>query len=151
MNDLLSRRRAMMMKVSSDVINTSPKIAEYGKRLNKATGITNATGSCYTEWIYANPVSNTTDSATTNALVFGGVPVSTDYVFQFELPNGSYDYWYTSKPFAGKRAKRYRFTLNTSTLRSAFCYNKVSGQIYFAGKDTQYFGYTNINDMPTGT
>jgi hypothetical protein len=145
---MVARRMVLMRE---PVIDTSPKIAEYGKRLNRSTGITNETGSCYTEWIDANPVSNTTDVSTQSALVFGGVPVSTTYVYQFELPNGSYDYWYTSKPLAGKSAKRYRFTLNTSTLCSAFCYNKVSGQIYFAGKDTQYFGYTNINDMPTGT
>lgn len=32
---------------------------------------------------------------------------------------------------------------------TTYAYIKESGDILFAGKRTPYYGYTNINDMPT--
>lgn len=39
-------------------------------------------------------------------------------------------------------------TVGTSNIDNAYAYLPSSGQILFAGKNTPYYGYTNINDMP---
>lgn len=40
-------------------------------------------------------------------------------------------------------------TIATSNIDNAYAYFPSNGQILFAGKNTPYYGYTNINDMPT--
>lgn len=40
-------------------------------------------------------------------------------------------------------------TIDTSNIDNAYAYLPSNGQILFAGKNTPYYGYTNINDMPT--
>lgn len=40
-------------------------------------------------------------------------------------------------------------TVPTSNINDAYAYLPSNGQILFAGKNTPYYGYTNINDMPT--
>ena len=37
----------------------------------------------------------------------------------------------------------------TSKIDDAYAYLPSNGQILFAGKNSPYYGYTNINDMPT--
>lgn len=138
------RRRAILSAPIARP-NTSPRIAEYNKRLTGATGTENVTGYCYTDWIIANP---TTFIGEQPVIEFGGIPVNSNYKYQFETSTGAYDYWYPSKPQLPSGSKRIRFTLKMETLSSAYAYNKYSGQIYFAGPDTIYYGYININDMP---
>lgn len=141
---LVARRRMLMRKPS---LNTSPRIAEYNKRLVSSSRTQNATGMCYTEWIEANP---TTFSGANPVIIFGGVIKDGNHIYQFEKHDGTFDYWNTGKPYLTSGSKRLRFTLDIATISSAYGYNKYSGQIYFAGPDTIYYGYTNINDMPQG-
>lgn len=39
-----------------------------------------------------------------------------------------------------------RLALPLENLSGVYAYNSSTGQIYYAGKDTQYYGKTNIND-----
>ena len=147
MNDLLRRRRAMMEK-KADVLDTSPKIAEYNKCLRRNHDVESASGYCYTEWIDCNPVRRSSDW---DNPVMGGAFAADDTrsVFQF-VYNGTENYWYYSKHQMMAGTTKIRFTLITSKLRDAYAYDSVTGQIFFAGKNTPYYGYTNINDMPQG-
>lgn len=43
--------------------------------------------------------------------------------------------------------KRYiRLSLPMENLSGVYAYNSTTGQIYYAGRDTEYYGKTNIND-----
>ncbi len=138
-------RRRAILKIPIARPDTSPRIAEYYKRLVGATGTAESSIACYTEWITTNPATFIGEQP---AVSLGGITIDTSHVFQYEKENGTYDYWYTAKPYLESGAKHVRFTLDIDTLSSAYAYNKYSGQIYFAGQDTIYYGYTNINDMP---
>lgn len=41
-----------------------------------------------------------------------------------------------------------KFSLKTIELDNCYAYLQETGQIFFAGKNSPYYGYTNINDMP---
>lgn len=145
MNDLLRRRREMMGQ-KSDTLNTSPRIAEYGKYLSRnASGTTVDSSWCYTEWYDIDPYpssNNIIDNVTNNF-----------HTYQFVKQNGSGDYWYgPSRNLAGTPVKiRFSMTIARLNAGTEYAYSSTTGQIFFAGKNTLYYGYKNINDMPTGT
>ena len=145
MSDLLRRRRAMMEK-KSDVLDTSPKIEEYNKRLHRTQDVVVSNGACYTKWIIVDPIPRA------NAvMVWHNMPTETyESMFQWEEADGSLHYYYYSSRELRKNTTRIRFTLLTEKLADCYAYAPQTGQIFFAGKNTPYYGYTNINDMPQG-
>lgn len=42
--------------------------------------------------------------------------------------------------------KWFQINVDVRNLAGSYCYNVTTGQIYWAGKDTPYYGKTNIND-----
>lgn len=62
------------------------------------------------------------------------------------------DYWNcymdgTERNFALSENKRFvRLNLPMENLSKVYAYNSATGQVYYAGKDTPYYGKTNIND-----
>lgn len=69
--------------------------------------------------------------------------------------NGAYkDYWTVRNPpdprnVINANSNGIGVTVDTSAIAYAYAYFPSNGQILFAGKNTPYYGYTNINDMPT--
>ena len=39
-----------------------------------------------------------------------------------------------------------RLNLSMEQMSGAYAYNSTTGQVYYAGKDSPYYGKTNIND-----
>ncbi len=134
------------------VPDTSPKIAEYGKYCgrhysNDENAIGTSADYCYTEWYDFMPsqlgvvkiVNNTTNS---------------NHVFQAEGENTDgtpYYVWYYGNQNIGKSTAtltRIRFSIRTANIDNAYAYCETTGQIFFAGKNSSYYGYRNINDMP---
>lgn len=149
MNDLLRRRREMMTRKDSGDLNTSPKIAEYGKCLGRSnTGINTASGWCYTEWYDIDPV-----PGTANRLKSGGTGMDSNHTYQWTTTAGSgnWDYRVSSGfCYLSANADKIRFSIKVANLSNCYAYIDTTGQIIFAGKNTPYYGYKNINDMPTG-
>ena len=138
--DLMSIRRGLMTG-QKKVIDTSPKIAEYGKYCGRSgQGIVDDEVWCYTEYYplltngYQYICDNTTDS---------------NHTFQYSTnaDGTAWNFWYGPR----RRISVYnviRFSIKIDKLDDAYAYSERSGQIFFAGKNTPYYGYTNINDMP---
>jgi len=84
-------------------------------------------------------------------LVYGGLY---DQLIIFE--NGTYkDYWTAyvgasdTRNVINANSNGIGVTVATSKIDDAYAYLPSNGQILFAGKNTPYYGYTNVNDMPT--
>lgn len=139
---LVARRRMLMRKPPLD---TSPRIAEYGVYLNRSASGTAVDSSwCYTDWydIDPHPSNNNIIDNVTNS----------NHTFQFVKSGGSGDYWYgSSRNLAGEPIKiRFSMTIAMLNGETEYAYSSTTGQIFFAGRNTPYYGYTNINDMPQG-
>ena len=84
------------------------------------------------------------------SLVYGGLTIR---LIIFE--NGTYkDYWSVRngndpRSVINANSNGIGVTVSTSNIDNAYAYLPSNGQILFAGKNTPYYGYTNINDMPT--
>ena len=144
------------VKKRDSILDTSPIIAETGKYLtgNDSTAVDQDW--CYTEWIILNPPVNPNNAMTTrdaNASLQG----SPSKVYQGQTEDGSSkDYWYGSTDFTEKArswtAKQWfklRWSIRIDKVDDAYAICNGTGQILFAGKNTQYYGYTNVNDMPS--
>ena len=93
--------------------------------------------------MYPHPSSNRIVDNITNS----------NHTFQYRKSNGSGDYWYgPSRNIAGRPVKiRFSMTIAKLNAETEYAYSETTGQIFFAGKNTPYFGYKNINDMPQST
>lgn len=150
--DLMRRRREILAQGGE--LDTSPKILEYGKRLKGATGIETDADWCYTDWIYCTLDGQTVGE---NKLIEDAyASSSTGGVYQYEKANGTYDYWFGSADFTPLQRNigsfniiRIRWSIKIENLSKCYAYMTNTGQIFFAGKNSIYYGYTNLNDMPT--
>lgn len=67
--------------------------------------------------------------------------------------NGAYkDYWTVrngndTRNVINANSNGIGVTVDASNIDNAYAYLPSNGQILFAGKNTPYYGYTNINDM----
>ena len=143
----------MASKKEKEPINTTPVIAEYDKAINMSTAEpTDREGFCYTEWIEFRP--NLTD-ATGSSIVDNYSKRTLGYCYQFVYSlTGSdtetKDWYYGSRTLTtrGRSIKRIRYGMPTSEIDNVYAYCSSTGQILFAGRNTEYYGYANINDMP---
>lgn len=136
----MQRRRELMMQTHKP--DTTLKIAQENAywRLGEITPQSNSVASI----LYSYPA-----STEGRKLVYSGLVYALN-VFQ----DGVYkDYW-------SCRSDDQRNVLNANTnqiavsaptrdIDDAYAYLPDTGQILFAGKNTPYYGYTNINDMPS--
>lgn len=143
--------------VSAD---TSPKIAEYDKRTNKQTtsedlSTEDFTGGCVTEWY---------DMPDPNDIIVGSIPYNLTNIIsstvQTKDADGNLTWWDESPLFKnGSMGKsigiygaftynQFRLTLQTSYIEDSYLYWENTGDIIFAGKNTEYYGLKNIDGTP---
>lgn len=74
-------------------------------------------------------------------------------LLQYKEVNGVYTDWWNQRlsgqtaAYALSNDKRYiRFGFDPDTMADMYAYNSTTGQVYFAGVNTPYYGKTNIND-----
>ena len=146
--ELMKRRRELMQ---GGKLDTSPKILQYDATY-LANGSIDTTevsqGYCVTDK-YAYP----TIENTAGTIAFYGTYSKIALVYK----NGGsekMDYWTLANAGSPRQclnagSDAIAFTLAMSTLDDSYCYIVDTGVILFAGKNTIYYGYKNINDMPT--
>ena len=139
MSELLTRRR-LLLAMQKTGLDTSPRIAEYGYYCSRSkTGISADANWCYTDWYYV------TQSA--RQRVYDNC-TNSNHTYQYDTSETDGDYWYGPERTVTIYSK-IRFSIKISEIDNVYAYSGLTGQIFFAGKNTQYYGYTNINDMPT--
>lgn len=132
------QRRRELMAMQKRSIDTSPRILQYDKRYNSMNIIDQA-GYCITD-IYSYPPQTYTQYITAN-----------NVYFQIQIyKDGKYiDYWSGGNYKLNVNSNGIAVTLYTAKIDDSYLYINGTGQILFAGKNTPYYGYTNINDMPS--
>lgn len=145
--DLMSIRRKMLMSGGKKVIDTSPKIVAYDSTYGINGNIVNAEGYCCTALYSYLPMQ------IKGTIAYYG---TSGKIMVLYKNNGSVkvDYWILQNEQSPRTCINVGtdsavFTLEMSKLPDCYAYIVDTGQILFAGKNSLYYGYTNINDMPT--
>lgn len=145
MDMMVIRRRVLM--ASRKVIDTSPKILQHGVRYLNNGSTQSEANKCITV-IY--DLDATVDFNNRFGTIYGVVPSIINYA------DGAYDDYYNqysnTKPISVKifalGTNQVSFTLQEDMLDVCYAIYNATGKILFAGKNSPYYGYTNINDMP---
>ena len=62
--------------------------------------------------------------------------------------DGQYiDYWSLASPRLNANSNGIATTLLSSEIEDAYIYIRETGDIIFAGKNTQYYGHTNVSEL----
>lgn len=147
---MVRRRQLMGMQISG--LNTSPVIDEYGVHWNRTFGQKESNDRwCITKYY------DVIDAPNGNVNIMGFVGAdNTTITFQYHFSNGITDWYYFNKvyprrlPIINDRAIiSISFSIEVSEINNSYAYLVETGQIIFAGKNTPYYGYTNISEMPT--
>lgn len=143
--DLMQVRRRMMAQTAKKVVDTSPVIEFYGYSIPPGSGnYTQSEGNGTTK-IYEYPEQDFAQTLVT-AYVTANIRVFKDGLYR--------DYW-SWDPRVGMRRKVINslsnglaMTIILDNIDDSYAYLEETGQILFAGKNSPYYGYANINDMP---
>lgn len=137
-------------------VDTSPIIVEYGKALDSSGGVYTLaiTGGCYTDF-YTIP-----EGATNVTLYMAdseSVSFSAAGKLQFWNDTKQVEYWSAASIRNKEKsyviadgATRFRTSLATNGIEDSYAYDSATGYIYFAGKNTKYYGMTNIDGSTGG-
>lgn len=149
-----ARRRVLLASGQSSVIDTSPKIAESGVYWGRGQGTKNADAAWgITDFYYFSP------QPQARCTFYGFVGNDgTQHTFQYYSESGNEKDWWYFGPLdyrgtsLSNDAYYYQisFSIELAEIDNVYCYAGETGQIFFAGRNTPYYGYTNINDMPQG-
>lgn len=136
---------------SAATLDTSPAIAKTGYSLDSAGGeyLYATDGACYTEFY-------TLETGAENLTLY--IADSADVAFggggkmQYWDATQQVEYW-SPMPYKNKEhaftiangATRFRTSLALADIEASYAYDDI-GHIYFAGKNTQYYGKKNIHD-----
>ena len=136
--------------------DTTPKIAVYGKFLRNNTVIVDDPEWCYTEWIECDLTGQIAGQgkALVDAYASLFVRGSPPHSYQYELADGTLDYYYGSEDFSEdvrtattKNIVRIRWSLLIANIDKCYAYLRNTGQIFFAGKNSIYYGHRNISEL----
>ena len=151
--ELMKRRRELMQQGGK--LDTTAVIAETGKYWSRTIGVTTDDALWGVTKVY--DIDDPPDGQLRVTSIMGYVGTdSANKTFQYHLTSQTSNYWYFNgtNPRHVLSSTAYRladitFSIELSKINDAYAYIVETGQILFAGKNTPYYGYTNINDMPT--
>ena len=146
MDMMAIRRRVLMGSRKKKSPDTTVKIAEYGVAWqNRTQKVENANWGI-SEFVVFEPV-----STQRTLRGYGNVK---SFVVSKDGGATTFDYWGTTtdNPWERKclneNTNACSFSIILSLIDDAWMIIVETGDILFAGKNTPYYGYTNINDMP---
>lgn len=150
--DLMTRRRALLSLVESSGLDTSPRIAEYGSYLGRGNdAVYSDPNYCYTDWYDLDFNGNASLT-----MVYANMPENPNtnnvcYHYRNTITGTKDWYYFPRNVTISSSFNQIQFSIETAKLTTCYLYFQQTGEILFAGRNTPYYGYTNINDMPTGT
>ena len=158
MLSLLQRRRQMMKAASGGggpIMNPSFGYTE-GYKLNRGTAkpyLVVASGFAVTDFIYLGTTGTFKWWAPQTAKDTGASGSVLGHALQYAAVDGNYTDWWNNKldgafhSFGLSANKCYvRFGFDPDTMADLYAWNTSTGEVYFAGINTPYYGKTNIND-----
>lgn len=158
MNELMRRRRALMAARGGELpmFNPTVGITENTKLERDGTNppyLVSQNGVAATDFIDAGTTGNfvyfnPTDTTIAPSGICGNL-------LQYDEADDSRQFtnWWScrmggeEKSIALDANKQFvRLNLSMEQMSGAYAYNSVTGQVYYAGKDSPYYGKTNVND-----
>ena len=134
-----------MAQATKKVVDTSPVIEFYGYSIPPgSSNYTQSEGSGITK-IYEYPEQDFAQTLVT-AYVTANIRVFKDGLYR--------DYWSWGSSVGMRRkvinslSNGLAMTIILDNIDDSYAYLEETGQIFFAGKNSPYYGYANINDMP---
>lgn len=137
--------------VTAEPIDTSPVITDTDKYLNNSGIPSSGTGCCCTDYytmkgssvtVYVPYTEETSPRTSINLVSF----MDTTKTHYWNIATGHS----AAKAFdisaAANDSNKLRFTLYMSGLTACYAYDTSSGDIYFAGEDSPYYGMSNISE-----
>lgn len=134
------------MTMQTHKLDTSPVILQYGVLYKTNGDVETNADYCVTDLYYYPTL---TETATIAYYGMGG-----ERCVVYKNSGTTYmDYWFLMDSQSPRKvinvgSDAIKFTLKMSELDNCYAYLQDTGQIFFAGKNSIYYGYTNINDMP---
>lgn len=157
MDTLMLRRRAMMLNAKNSVTNPECVFTPNKALIRNASGETDWSGVGITAYLpvvrndtfkYSNPVPSP-NVQTSGVGIIGFLQVTNDAYTQTDWWNCRCDG--SERSIAcntgGTSMSGYvRLNIIMDGLADSYAYNATTGKVYYAGKNTPYYGKTNIND-----
>lgn len=154
---LMQRRRALMAAKSQTLPILNPSIGYTENTVISRIGgppyLKSQNGVAATDFIYAGTMGNFVyfNPPDTTIAPYGTI----GGLLQYNSDNVSSGYtdWWNCRMSGDERSvaldanKQFiRLNLSMEQMSGAYAYNSTTGQVYYAGKDSPYYGKTNIND-----
>lgn len=150
MNSILRRRRALMGgKVTPDttaqIMQDNVRWASTTTNKEKKDADPNWCITIKYDIPAGTPTGGTTNRISANLGSNSNVPYA-KYVLYKNGSDTPFDYWVMSQPRITEGAEQISFSVLKSIMDDAYAYIIQTGHIFFAGKNTPYYGKQNIND-----
>lgn len=158
MSEIIERRRALMAVKSKDLPILNPAIGyTENTKIDKSVSLpylTSQNGVAATDFIYAGTTGKFVYFNPADTTIAPNGTIGQLLQYDSNNANSPYtDWWNCGMTGIGEKSvslganKQFiRLNLSMEKMSGAYAYNSATGQVYYAGINTPYYGKTNIND-----
>lgn len=158
MTELMERRRALMAAKSQALPILNPAIGyTENTRLDRTTVnppyLVSQSGIAVTDFIYVGTTGNFVYFNPPDATIAPSGTIGSLLQYNSDNAESPFTNWWNCRMGGDERSialdanKQFiRLNLSMEQMSGAYAYNSTTGQVYYAGKDSPYYGKTNIND-----
>lgn len=155
---LMQRRRALMGAQSAEqpVLNPAIDFAEntaIDRLASSPPYLASRNGVAATDFIHAGSVGNFVYFNPNDPSIAPSGSCGSLLQYDAENASAAFTNWWNCRMSGDERSialdanKQFiRLNLSMEKMSGAYAYNSTTGQVYYAGKDSPYYGKTNIND-----
>lgn len=158
MTNLMNRRRVLMTAKSKDLPILNPAIGYtentmISRIISSPPYLSSQNGVVATDFIYVGTTGKFVYFNPTDATVAPSGTVGQLLQYDSNNANSAFTDWWNCNMRGDERTialgtnkKFIRLNLSMEQMSGAYAYNSATGQVYYAGINTPYYGKTNIND-----
>lgn len=158
MTELMRRRRALMAAQSAEQPVLNPAIGyTENTRLDRMDTnppyLVSQSGIAVTDFIYVGTTGNFVYFNPTDATIAPSGTIGSLLQYNSDNAESPFTNWWNCRMSGDERSialdanKRFiRLNLSMEKMSGAYAYNSATGEVYYAGKDSPYYGKTNVND-----
>ena len=158
MTELMQRRRALMAAKSQalPILNPAIGFTENTKLERDGTNppyLVSQNGVAATDFIDAGTTGNFVYFNPIDATIAPSGTIGSLLQYNSDNAESPFTNWWNCRMSGDERSisldanKQFiRLNLSMEQMSGAYAYNSTTGQVYYAGKDSPYYGKTNIND-----
>ncbi len=155
---LMQRRRALMAAQGGELPMFNPTVGiTENTRLDRVDTnppyLVSQNGVAATDFIYAGAAGNFVYFNPLDTVIAPSGTIGNLLQYSINDADSPFTDWWSCRMGGDERSialdanKQFiRLNLSMEQMSGAYAYNSATGQVYYAGKDSPYYGKTNIND-----